>query len=121
VNITMTLHDRDGETIEVTLPGKYEVCSRCGGKGKTVNPAVDGNGLSAEDFAEDPDFEEAYFAGVYDIPCPECRGRRVVPVPDVGACTYAQKRLLVAERQWQRADSEYRAEVRAEQRLMGIY
>ena len=121
MNVTMTLHDRDGETTEVSLPGKYEVCSRCRGRGKIVNPAVEPHGISPEEFAEDPDFEEAYFSGVYDIPCPECGGKRVVPVPDVGACTYAQKRLLVSERLWQRADSAYWAEVRAEQRLMGIY
>jgi RecJ-like exonuclease len=123
MNVTMKLHDikADFDQIEVMLPGKYEVCPQCEGRGSTVNPAVDGNGLDANAFAEDPDFKEEYFAGVYDIPCPECHGKRVVAVPDVAACTYAQKRLLVSERLWQVAESEYRAEVRAEQRMMGIY
>ena len=123
MQVIMKLHDikLDFDEVEVTLPGKYEVCPRCEGQGSIVNPSVDGNGISPEQFAEDPDFEEAYFAGVYDIKCPECHGQRVVAVPDVRSCTYAQKRLLVSERLWQRADAEYRAEVRAEQRMMGIY
>lgn len=123
MQVIMKLHDIkvDFDEVEVTLPGKYEVCPRCEGRGSIVNPSVDGNGISPEQFAEDPDFEEAYFAGVYDIKCPECHGQRVVAVPDVRSCTYAQKRLLVSERLWQRADAEYRAEVRAEQRMMGIY
>jgi len=123
MQVIMKLHDIkvDFDEVEVTLPGKYEVCPRCEGQGSIVNPSVDGNGISPEQFAEDPDFEEAYFAGVYDIKCPECHGQRVVAVPDVRSCTYAQKRLLVSERLWQRADAEYRAEVRAEQRMMGIY
>jgi len=121
MNVTMKLHDRNGDIQEVELPGKYEACSKCGGKGSTVNPAVDGHGISPEEFAEDPDFEEAYHAGVYDIPCPECHGKRVVPVADVGRCTYAQKRLLISEWMWQREEGEYRAMVRSEQRLMGVY
>jgi len=123
MQVIMKLHDIkvDFDEVEVTLPGKYEVCPKCEGRGSIVNPSVDGNGISPEQFAEDPDFEEAYFAGVYDIKCPECHGQRVVAVPDVRSCTYAQKRLLVSERLWQRADAEYRAEVRAEQRMMGIY
>lgn len=122
-SLQMKLHDQKLDYAEVTvnLPGKYQVCSRCDGEGSIVNPSVDGNGISAEQFAEDPDFKEAYFAGAYDIRCPECNGQRVVVVPDVQACTYAQKRLLVSERHWQMAESKYLAEVRAEQRMMGIY
>ena len=64
------------------LPGKYEICPRCAGEGKIVNPNVDGHGISPEEFAEDPDFKEAYFSGVYDIACTECNGQRVVPELD---------------------------------------
>lgn len=60
---------------------KYDVCPTCRGKGVHVNPSVDCNGITAEDFAEDPDFAEDYFRGVYDVPCAECGGARVVPVP----------------------------------------
>lgn len=68
--------------VEETVPGKYAVCGRCQGKGSHTHPSVDGPGLSREDFDEDPQFEEDYFAGVYDVACYECNGARVVLVVD---------------------------------------
>lgn len=59
--------------------GAFAVCPTCEGRGSHVNPGIDAEGLSAEDFAEDPDFEESYFRGDYDVPCAECGGARVVP------------------------------------------
>ena len=76
--ITITLCDAGGVEEQHELPALRVLCSRCGGKGYHVNPAVDGHGLSAEDFAEDPDFERDYFAGVYDVRCEECDGEKVV-------------------------------------------
>lgn len=81
MEITIHSYDRD-EDLEVSIPAKYEVCSRCDGRGTHVNPSIDGNGLTQSDFADDPDFAEDYFAGRYDVQCYECRGLRVVPVPD---------------------------------------
>jgi len=57
---------------------RFKVCPKCEGKGSHVNPSIDGNGLTYEDFENDPDFEEAYFAGNYDVECYECHGQRVV-------------------------------------------
>lgn len=57
----------------------FAVCPTCEGRGSHVNPSIDSQGLSAEDFDEDPDFREDYFSGAYDVPCAECRGNRVVP------------------------------------------
>lgn len=57
---------------------RYKVCPVCEGEGKYVNPAIDSQGLSQEDFDEDPDFRESYFAGHYDVPCKCCDGKRVV-------------------------------------------
>lgn len=65
----------------VILPMRYEVCGLCRGRGETVNPSIDANGLTAEDF-EDLDFREDYCSGAYNIPCAECHGLRVVPVVD---------------------------------------
>jgi hypothetical protein len=57
---------------------EYRVCPVCHGEGTTVNPNIDAHGLTAEDFAEDPDFAEAYWSGVYDEECRACGGLRVV-------------------------------------------
>jgi hypothetical protein len=56
----------------------YAVCPRCGGKGQHSNPAIDGNGLTREDFDQDPDFERDYLSGVYGVTCRTCKGHRVV-------------------------------------------
>lgn len=71
------------QSYDIVLPAKYEVCPTCRGNGKHVNPAIDGNGLTQEDFDEQgPDFREDYMSGVYDVTCQECKGLRVVLVPD---------------------------------------
>ena len=67
---------------EVWFPIKFEVCDMCRGKGSHVNPSVDGNGISPEEFSEDPDFADAYFGGLYDVQCYECGGEKVVAVID---------------------------------------
>ena len=90
--------DKDGDELVLELPAKFEVCGTCEGRGTHVNPSIDGNGLSAEDFAEDPDFEEAYFRGDYDVQCHTCHGEKVVAVPDYTRMTFAQKRALVRHR-----------------------
>ena len=54
------------------------LCPVCEGEGKTVNPNIDDNGLTREDFDEDPDFAHDYINGVYDIACNACGGKRVV-------------------------------------------
>jgi hypothetical protein len=76
---TIILTDDDSEVI---IPIIWEVCDTCEGKGTHVNPSIDANGLSADDFAEDPDFAEDYRSGVYDVICYECRGERVIAVAD---------------------------------------
>lgn len=58
---------------------KWEVCGTCEGHGRHVDPSIDACGISREDFDNDPDFEEDYFGGRYDVSCYECDGRRVMP------------------------------------------
>ncbi len=60
------------------LPARRVLCPRCDGEGKHVNPAVDEGGLTREDFDNDPGFEEAYFSGVYDVVCYQCKGKHWV-------------------------------------------
>ena len=67
----------EGGEVEVALPAVYEVCPTCRGEGKTVNPAIDGDGITGEEWARDwdDDDREAYFRGDYDVPCRECGGK----------------------------------------------
>lgn len=109
--------DDRGDEREIELPGRFEVCPTCAGKGTRVNPAIDGNGLTAEDLAEDPDFAEGYFAGVYDIQCDRCGGQRVVEVVDVDTAkhTCPEDLRLYQEHEIERIRIE--AEIRNEQRF----
>lgn len=71
-----------GNGFEVDLPCKRIVCSRCEGTGKHVNPNIDGHGIDPQEFIDDPEFEENYFGGLYDVTCEECKGERVLDVVD---------------------------------------
>jgi len=109
---TLTVYDDEGN--EVELPTRWAICWTCDGKGTTVNPSIDAHGLSSEDFAQDPDFERDYFAGVYDVPCRECKGKGKVREVD-------EKRCAAEEIRWNenrlRELDEIRADYAAEARM----
>lgn len=71
---------------EMLLPTKWAVCPVCDGKGSHVNPSIDCDGITGEEFADDPQFAEEYLDGLYDEVCNRCRGRTTVPVLDRGDC-----------------------------------
>ncbi|KKN35650.1 hypothetical protein LCGC14_0781470 [marine sediment metagenome] len=99
---------------EVRLLTKLEICPTCRGKGTHVNPSIDANGLTAEDFDRDPDFREDYMSGIYDQICNECHGLRVVPVIDrVGNSKEDIKRYD----EYIESEQQYAAEVAAERRM----
>lgn len=64
--------DEEPEPAADTSP--WVICGLCRGEGTHVNPAIDSHGLTREDFDDDPDFAESYFAGHYDVPCVRCSG-----------------------------------------------
>lgn len=66
---------------EFTCSCRYVVCDVCEGRGKHVNPAIDAGGLTAADFAADPDFFDDYRSGKYDVTCYGCGGRGLFPIP----------------------------------------
>lgn len=92
---TYTLEDQeddDGNELEplvIELPMKFEVCSRCAGKGTHVNPSVDGHGITQSERENEwsHDEWEGYLSGAYDVTCDDCRGQRVMPVVDEEAVT----------------------------------
>lgn len=92
----------------------YDVCPTCNGRGRYVNPSIDSHGLTAEDFAEDPDFARAYRCGTYDITCVTCSGKRVVPVPDK---EHNSKEILQAVEEHIRWQRRYALECASEREL----
>lgn len=100
-----------GDEVWIDLPTHWVVCHVCDGEGKHVNPAVDAGGLSAETFAEDPDFRDDYMSGVYDVPCNYCGGKRVVKEVTIDLLPEDQAE---AYRDQQRDDAEFDAMQRAE-------
>ena len=123
--ITVELWDEEeGEEYTVDFPAHNVLCPECGGEGSTYLGwrSEDQPAYTQEDFDDDPDFEEGYFGGAYDRPCPECKGLRVtLEVDDPSTWTPAQlEELLPHWERWQRQEDEeaaYRAEVRAERRF----
>lgn len=108
-------HDNGGEEYEqVAVKLCYEVCSTCGGRGTHVNPSIDCDGLSAEDFGEDPDFREDYFSGAYDVPCYECHGRNVSLCMD--RQSNSAEVIKVVEDRWD-CERQSQAEYAAERRM----
>jgi hypothetical protein len=95
----------------VEIKCHYEVCDLCGGRGSHVNPSIDAHGVSREEFDDDPDFEEGYWRGDYDVVCYECKGRNVVPTPDEN-----DPNIEVYNEDVQ-SHYEYMAEIEAERRM----
>jgi len=67
-----------GQLLTLNVKSTKIVCPTCKGTGSHVNPSIDGNGLTFEDFQDDPDFEESYFNGDYDVTCRDCNGNNVI-------------------------------------------
>lgn len=118
MTLTVTLEDDEGEEREFEIPCCWEVCPTCRGNGKHVNPSIDAHGISAEEFDCDPEFEESYFSGAYDVTCYECGGRRVVPDIDRQRADAEAVRLYD---EWVQSECEYRAECAAERRAENWY
>jgi hypothetical protein len=114
--VILRWEDDEGEELErtVEVPIKFEICGTCQGKGTHVNPSIDSNGLSAEDFAEDPDFAEEYFGGTYDQTCNECGGDRVAPVIDESGVNAETRELLDMVMKQIQDDAEFESQCHAE-------
>jgi hypothetical protein len=83
-----------------------------------VNPSIDCGGISDDDFRADPDFEEAYFSGMYDINCPECEGKRVVAQVKTSQLSGLTKRIWDWAQEWEEESARSARESAAE-RAMG--
>lgn len=103
-------------TTELVVGFEWQICGTCEGDGTHVNPSIDCGGLTREDFDADPDFEESYRSGAYDVTCSECGGSGKTPKLTPRT---ADERAIVAGLEKQEADeASYERECRAE-RAMG--
>ena len=98
------------DEVEFEVEFEFEKCPVCNGRGKHVNPSIDCDGLTHEDFYEDPDFARDYTSGVFDVTCRLCQGWRVVPV-----CKDDKVQKLLDDAA--QAQYEYDAERAAEMRM----
>jgi len=112
---------------EVTFPAEYCVCPKCEGHGTILNPSIGEHAFSAEEFYEtfDEEGQREYFrrGGIYDVRCPECNGRNVVPQIAVSKLTESQMQdyLVWSEERRDRAqfEREWAAEIRRERAMCG--
>ena len=112
--IEITVFAEEGHEVELAIPAKFALCPRCRGRGSHVNPAVDGQGISQSEFDEDPDFQEAYFRGDYDVACHTCAGEKVVKVVDRERASQEElKAFDLQERELRELEAEEAAERRA--------
>ena len=83
----------------VDLPCSFAVCPRCDGHGSILTPSIGEHAFSSEEFTEafcDDEDRAAYFTrgGKYDVTCPTCLGKNVVPSPDRDAIKRSNDPLL---------------------------
>ena len=116
--ITITVSDDEGFERELELAARVVKCHRCDGKGVHDNPAFE-NGISPDEFSDDPDFRDGYFAGHFDVTCSECHGRRVVKEIDRTAITPDERAAIALYDASERDAAEERAHERR-MRSLGI-
>jgi RecJ-like exonuclease len=119
---------------ELQLPGIKVVCERCDGEGYVLNPSIGEHAYSREEFDEafpEDEDKEQYFkrGGIYDIVCPDCKGKNVVTVIDenvmkdypvyrLGKLRTGKSRGRIMERIWaqDRENDAYERECEMERR-----
>jgi len=89
-NFLFFTKDKDGKRKDIyeekEVASKRIVCDVCNGDGTHVNPAIDGNGITADEMHElGDDFRDSYMAGHFDVCCSECKGQNVIDVIDMEA------------------------------------
>ncbi len=114
--IRIPVETEDGE-VELEIQTKFEVCPRCQGAGSHVNPAIDGHGITAEEW-NGPDWDDdsraMYMSGGYDVACHRCGGKRVIAVADWEKLTDAERKFY---EDYLREIRELEAEEAAERRF----
>lgn len=85
LTLTFThFYNEAADEVEISLPARYEVCSRCNGRG-SHDPESWSDGFTESEFSEtfpEEEDRDAYFSGAYDVQCTVCNGKRVELVVD---------------------------------------
>lgn len=115
--LTIFLLSASHDSTEIQVGTKNALCEECDGEGKVCRFRHDCFTLS--DFDGDSEemssFADDIGQGQYDVPCPECKGKKVIKVADLSDLTAEQ---LTDYRRQQEEDSYHAAE-RASERRMG--
>lgn len=122
-------HDDDNSCpgqVEHDLPARMFVCDRCEGNGAILNPSIGEHAYTEEEFnrefSEDEKAEYFKRGGMYDVVCPECKGKNVVLGIDDDALNPEQKKTVVKYRRAERQAAQERAnELRTMRGEMGIF
>lgn len=106
--------DEEATFAERHVPGKWEICERCGGHGKHDHPAFS-NGITESDREEmGEDSFHGYIRGDYDVKCSPCKGSGKVFVVNQNALRPWERKEL--ERQ-AADEAAFRAEQESERRM----
>lgn len=88
-DIDLSEYDSDDEIV-LTVPAKRVICDYCNGEGFLGPPPPTPEELEAMDDQYGSDLR----AGIHNERCPECKGERVVDVPDTERMTDRQNELF---------------------------
>lgn len=107
------ISEETGEEVLHEVPSVKGVCDDCGGEGFVLNESMRDYAYSMEEFMEEFDYEERqqYFqrGGMYDVPCPTCKGKNVIDVINREACERDSdlKKVLAQYDDYLRREAEY--------------
>jgi len=97
ITVENSEHGTDEDFIETTLSAKYEICTRCRGKGSHTNPSIDGHGISADEWngpGWDDESRDMYLSGGYNVGCEAACDNGKVLIIDLAALTTDQTKLV---------------------------
>lgn len=115
-------NEETGESTDVTIPQRWEICCECEGEGKHAH-AIDGDGITGSEWNEwDDDERENYLEGRYDRTCEVCRGSGKMKVTDYDSLREMERKYPGICEQWENhceAEYQYDREAEAERRYFG--
>ena len=101
-----------------SLPSKFVTCHRCNGKGTTYLGHYESYAFTASDRHElGPDFMQDYMDGVYDRPCPSCKGKGKELSVDYTWLKKGDKGLYDAVKAWEEEEAYFQSVCEAERRF----